>query len=120
MRYSNMAETSKQSNSVLARYGKVVVFCFLILLKKMGVPPRLFRREKVRRVMESWTIPMMWLYIKSRGTRIYMDQPCTFKMGDIKPKCDVDPRFKFSDAEMESFYRNGFIGPLTAMSQGEM
>ena len=64
MRYFCMAETPKpaettrQSNSIVARSVKVAVFMFLILFKALGVSPKRFRREKIRRFMEYWSIPM--------------------------------------------------------------
>jgi len=114
-----MAE--KKVDTPAARYGKVILFLFLIVFKALRVPPRVFRRERIRNIMEFWSIPMMWLFVTSGGKRIYCDMPCTFKMpADVKTKCEVAPEYRFTKAQMEQFYRDGFIGPLTAVSEEEM
>jgi non-heme Fe2+,alpha-ketoglutarate-dependent halogenase len=63
---------------------------------------------------------MLWLYVKSLGTRVYMDQPCSLKVTSFEPKAEVDTKYKLSEDDIRSFYENGFLGPLTAVSEDEM
>lgn len=63
---------------------------------------------------------MLWTFISSLGTKAYMDQPCSYKQVTDQPKAQVDEAYKLTPEQIESFHKNGFLGPLTAVSEAEM
>jgi non-heme Fe2+,alpha-ketoglutarate-dependent halogenase len=75
----------------------------------------------MRKFASSWDWEMLRVYLLSFGGRAYMDQPC--HMPDppsFAPMTEVDGRWKLSEAQIKSFYDNGFIGPFTLCSPEEM
>lgn len=96
------------------------IFAGLLGARYLRVPPDVFP-PKLAAVMKYWTPEMLKLYIRSGGTRVYMDQPCTLAdPPSFAPRATVDPAFQFDEATMRSFYQNGFLGPFTAISEDEM
>ncbi len=64
---------------------------------------------------------MMKLYVKSLGTRVYMDQPHDLvPPSSFQPKVSLSNEFKLSEEQIKLFYENGFLGPFTAITEEEM
>jgi non-haem Fe2+, alpha-ketoglutarate-dependent halogenase len=112
-------KSSSSSPSNLKRF-ITVFFVFLALVAQVFRLPESLFPKQVRKLMQGWTTPMLWLYVKSLGTRIYFDQPCTFQVKSYEPKCEVEEPYRLTPEEIRSFYDNGFTGPLTAISEEEM
>lgn len=88
---------------------------------KLSRFPTFFLPKAFRSIIKNWTLSMMWISIKSGGTRFYVDQACTFKMpATFEPKADVAPQYRLSEDEIRTFYEDGFIGPFDAFSEQEM
>lgn len=115
-----MASSKKaEPQSPRERARNVLLYIGLIAAKLLGVPTSKLPK-KLHRVYDNWSLPMLWMYVKSLGTRIYMDQPCKLKVKSFESKAKVDEKFALTDEQIRSFYKNGFIGPLTACSEEEM
>lgn len=116
-----MASVKKRIRRAFKQAMQVAILAVLLPLKWLHVPAS-FLPKKLRMIHTHWTPSMMWVYIKSFGGRAYIDQPCTFPVpSSYKPKVeDIDPRYRFSEEEIRSFYERGFTGPLTAVSESEM
>jgi non-haem Fe2+, alpha-ketoglutarate-dependent halogenase len=113
-----MAEKNR-SSARLKHYLTILFFSLALIGKLFRLPSSLFPR-KVQKLMIGWTVPMLWLYVKSNGTRVYIDQPCTFQAKSYEPKCEVEEPYRLSAQQIRSFYEDGFIGPLTAIPEEEM
>jgi len=116
-----MASLKKRVRRAFKQGIQVATIAALLPLKLLHIPGG-FLPEKVRMILTHWTPAMMWVFVKSFGTRAYIDQPCTFPVpSSYKPKVDdIDPKYRFSEEEIRGFYERGFIGPLTAVSEAEM
>jgi non-heme Fe2+,alpha-ketoglutarate-dependent halogenase len=110
---------AQKSTSRRKKVLTILFFSLALIAKVFRLPPSLFPR-KVQKLMQGWTTPMLWLYVKSLGTRVYIDQPCTFQAKSYEPKCEVEEPYRLTPEQIRSFYDDGFIGPLTAISEGEM
>ena len=110
---------SEKGSSTKKRYRQVAINSILLAAKILRIPPSLFPK-KMQRVLETWTVPMLWMFVKSMGTRLYMDQPCWFKATSFESKCEVDEPYRLTSNQLRNFYEDGFIGPLTAMPEEEM
>ncbi len=97
----------------------VAALCFLFVWKVLHLPTFIFPAA-VRSVTRNWTYGMFGVVIRSMATRAYMDQPCTFTPPPPVPKVDVVPEHRMSQTELESFYKNGFIGPFDAFTPEQM
>ena len=113
------AKKKAEPQTPLERVRNVAIYIVLIACKILRVPSSMLP-SKLGRLYDNWSLPMLWMYVKSGGTRIYMDQPCWLKVKSTAPKAQVDPKFALTPEQIESFYKNGFIGPLTACSPEEM
>lgn len=68
-----------------------------------------------------WTHDMMWLYIRSLGTRSYMDQTCEFALpSTFAPKTLVAEAYRLEPEAIQLFYQNGFLGPYRVMDEAAM
>ncbi len=76
---------------------------------------------KIREIARSWDLAMVWTYVSSYGKRFYMDQRCELKNPEsYAPLVNVPERYRFSESEIEQFYRDGFAGPITVFAPEEM
>ena len=67
-----------------------------------------------------WTDKMFWQAFKSGGASIYIDLPCQLKQpDDYQPQAKVAEQYQLTEAQIKSFYENGYIGPFTIMSPEE-
>ncbi len=72
-----------------------------------------------RVVARDWSPEMISMYVRSNGRRSYIDQPCRLPMPvPAKPLAAVD-RFELSEADIERFYRQSYLGPYHLMSAEE-
>lgn len=73
------------------------------------------------RLPVGWNFKMFWVAFKTGGTKIYDDYYCEFRhLDSYRPKADVEPQFQLSEAEIKSFYDNGFIGPFNLHTAEEI
>lgn len=91
----------------------------IMMLKIIRFPSK-WCSSYTARIMDNWTIPMLWTYASTLGKKAYMDQPCTYNIVTDKPKAEVDEKYRLTPEQIESFHKNGFLGPLTAISESEM
>jgi non-heme Fe2+,alpha-ketoglutarate-dependent halogenase len=91
----------------------------IMMLKIIHFPSR-WCSSYTSRIMENWSIPMLWAYSSSIGKKAYMDQPCNYNTITNKPKAEVDEQYRLTPDQIESFHRDGFLGPITAISESEM
>ena len=95
-------------------------FLFRVLLAKLiGLPPRYFSK-RWQTAYEHWNMAMLWVYIKSLGTQLYIDQPCTYKPISKKPLTEANSRFALSEEEVAAFHERGYTGPHRLISEEEM
>lgn len=106
-------------NSLKSRLIRCAFFSYVLLTKMLFLPSSWFS-PRVQQVKNNWTKGMLWTFISSLGTKAYMDQPCRYKKVTNQPKAQVDERYRLSPEQIESFHKNGFLGPLTAVSEAEM
>jgi len=117
---TNLRAMGQQSNFI--RKSVIWTMTVLVAITK----PLPFLHPHLPRMMQlfikSWDYRMLKTYIFSFGRKAYMDQPCEMtNPPDWKPLAsDADPRFRLSEAEIKSFYENGFIGPFTLCPPEEM
>ena len=111
----------KRIRRAYKRLVQVAVLALLIPVKLLHVPPRLVPKS-LRNFVQFWTLDMMWVYVRSLGTRAYIDQPCVLpNPPSFAPRAEpADPRNRMSEEEVRSFYERGFAGPYTAISEAEM
>lgn len=101
---------------------KIAAFVMLLLLpvKPLKFIHRFYPR-RIREMLHDWSFSMMWLFVRSFGTRTYIDQPCTMKdPPTFKPLVEVSDEYRLSEDQIRSFYENGFLGPFTLCSREEM
>ena len=98
-------------------------FCpaaLLLLLQPFRSLYRLYPRP-VREFLSSWSADMIRLYVRSLGTRAYIDQPCTVtEPASYAPRVEAGDAFRLSQEHIRSFYANGFLGPFTLCPPEEM
>ena len=80
-----------------------------------------FLPERIKdRLPLGWNGPMFWQAFKSGGKNIHVDYYCCLQPPDsYQPKVTVDEKYRLSEAEIRSFYRDGYIGPFTMLSPEE-
>jgi len=99
----------------------ILPFLAILLLWKILHLPRGILPRDFRSIVSNWTYPMFGMVFKSRLTRAYIDQTCTFKMPEtLAPKATVAPEYRLSEKQIRGFYKNGFMGPFEAFSRAEM
>lgn len=116
-----MAKLKKRIRKAFKHVVKVATVGTLLPLKIMGVPAR-FVPSKFRGFLTHWSVAMMWVYVKSFGTRAFIDQPCIWPQPAVyEPKAPpVEEKNRMSADEIKRFYERGFAGPYTAISESEM
>jgi chlorinating enzyme len=64
---------------------------------------------------------MFWIAFKSGGTRTYYDFPCNFSIPNtFKSKTSIlDEEYKLTDSDIESFYKEGYLGPFDLVPEEE-
>ena len=77
--------------------------------------------ERIKdRLPLGWNERMFWTAFKSGGEKIYFDYYCRLQQPDsYQPKVVVDEQYRLSEAEIRSFYEDGYIGPFTMISPEE-
>ena len=111
--------TKDKTTSFLKRLFTIVYMSFVLTVKFLSLPSNWFS-DRTKRIIENWTYKMLGAYIASFGTRAYLDQPCEYKILTDQPKAEVQSNYQLSAEQIESFHRNGFLGPLTVLSEKEM
>ncbi len=98
----------------------VPVLGMLMIYKALHLPTSILPRD-IKAIVKNWHYSQFWMVITSFLTRAYIDEPCTFRVSETIPsKADVAPEFQLSDEQLNSFYKNGFLGPFDAFSPEEM
>lgn len=92
---------------------------FILIIKIFHLPSKWFS-NRAQQVKNNWTYSMLWTYISSFATKAYLDQPCEYNVVTDQPKTIVDDQFKLSSNKIKEFHKNGFLGPLTVMTENEM
>ncbi|NJK64043.1 MAG: hypothetical protein HC921_16385 [Synechococcaceae cyanobacterium SM2_3_1] len=68
----------------------------------------------------AWNDHMWWVALKSGGDKIFGDYYSKLKIpASFAPKTEVAPEYQLTEAEIQSFYENGFIGPFDLISTEE-
>ena len=111
--------SKKKFSSLISKLVTVMYMSFALLVKFLHLPTSWFS-ERMNRIVQNWTYKMLWTYITSFGNRAYLDQPCEYKIITDKPKTEVDDPYKLSPEQIKSFHENGFLGPLSVLSEDEM
>lgn len=92
----------------------------LMAYKALKLPTSILPRD-LKAVVKNWDYEMFTTLLKSGVTSAIIDQPCYFKMPEkIESKAQVAPEYQFSQAQLEGFYRDGFIGPIDVFSPEQM
>ncbi len=96
-------------------------FALLYLLSKIKFIHFLFPKELTEMLPIGWNNAMFWLTFKTGGRKVYMDYYTTLKVPSLfQPKVEVeDERYQFSEEDIHTFYKDGYLGPFTLMSQEE-
>ena len=82
--------------------------------------PKSIWPKPVQSILNNWTWGMFGVVMVSRVQRAYIDQPCVFRQpARLAPKADVAAQYRFSEADLRAFYRNGFIGPFDGLGEQE-
>jgi non-heme Fe2+,alpha-ketoglutarate-dependent halogenase len=64
---------------------------------------------------------MLSVYARSGGSQLYSDQPTTVRKPDsYRLRVETVPEFRLSEAQIRTFFEDGFLGPLTLYSRDEM
>lgn len=111
--------SKKKQPSIIEKFVTILFMSYVLLLKVLNLPSKWFS-NRVKRIMDNWTYSMLWTFVSSFGTRAYLDQPCEYKIITDKPKTIVDDPFKLSPEQVKEFHTNGFLGPLTVVSEEQM
>jgi non-haem Fe2+, alpha-ketoglutarate-dependent halogenase len=103
-------------NKTLIRLKMVISY----LLVKMPFIQSLLSKKILDKLPLGWTDKMFWQAFKSGGASIYVDLPCQLKHPDnYQPQAKVAEQYQLTEAQIKSFYENGYIGPFTIMSPEE-
>lgn len=105
--------------SLKSRIKQTRYFLKILFIKLLRLPHDWFS-EKVQATLKYWSFPMLWVFVRSLGNEVYIDQPCRYSSFSNQPKTNVDKKYQLSSDQIESFHKNGFIGPLRAVSEDEM
>lgn len=110
---------SETYSSISKRLFAVLFMSFILLGKLLHLPAKWFS-NKIVRYRQNWTNKMLWTFISSLGKRVYLDQPCTYKIKTDQPQTIVSPEYQLSPEQIKSFHENGFLGPITIIPEDEM
>lgn len=90
------------------------------VLVKFKFLQSLFPKRLIDKLPLGWNDPMFWLAFKSGGQKIHYDYYCRLRQPDsYRPKVMVDEQYRLTEADIRSFYENGYIGPFTLVSPAE-
>lgn len=97
-----------------------LIVAFSFVLSKSKFLRGLLPKKLLKKLPLGWTDEMYWTVLKSRGQKVYVDIPCQLKQPQTyKPKTDVEDAYKLTEADIQFFYENGYLGPFTLMSSAE-
>ncbi|MBV9389439.1 MAG: phytanoyl-CoA dioxygenase family protein [Chroococcidiopsidaceae cyanobacterium CP_BM_ER_R8_30] len=97
-----------------------VIVALSLIAKKSKFLEQLLPQKLLKKLPLGWTDEMYWTVLKSRGQKVYVDIPCQLKQPQTyEPKIDVENTYKLTEAEIQFFYQNGYLGPFTLMSSTE-
>ena len=98
---------------------RIVIALSYILVKLSFLQSLLPRRIKDKLPL-GWNARMFGMAFKSGGQKIYPDYYCQLiTPKSYQPKTIVDDKYRLSEEQIYSFYKNGFIGPFTIISPEE-
>jgi non-haem Fe2+, alpha-ketoglutarate-dependent halogenase len=117
-------ETKGAARSAIRGFIRKLVICILMVIVWLTKPfPFLTKRYpyKLRELSRSWDSKMIWTFVLSFGSRTFMDQNCTMKSPkNLKPLIQTRPEWQFTEQDIATFYRDGFLGPITLWTPEEM
>jgi non-haem Fe2+, alpha-ketoglutarate-dependent halogenase len=91
-----------------------------LILSKSKFLQQLLPQRLLKKLPLGWTDQMYWTVLKSRGQKVYVDIPCQLKQPQTyEPKEMVEDPYKLTEAQIQFFYENGYLGPFTLMSSTE-
>ncbi|MGL5880073.1 MAG: hypothetical protein ACRC2V_20155, partial [Xenococcaceae cyanobacterium] len=91
-----------------------------LVLSKSKFLQQLLPQRLLKKLPLGWTDQMYWTVLKSRGQKVYVDIPCQLKQPQTyEPKAMVEDPYKLTEAQIQFFYENGYLGPFTLMSSTE-
>jgi non-heme Fe2+,alpha-ketoglutarate-dependent halogenase len=80
-----------------------------------------FYPQPLREFLTHWSTEMLRVYASSLGTRAYIDQVCTVTdPPSYTPRVETAAEFRLTEADVKSFYANGFLGPFTLCPREDM
>ncbi|NJK72970.1 MAG: hypothetical protein HC942_00875 [Microcoleus sp. SU_5_6] len=87
------------------------------MLVKIKFLQRIIPRKVLNKLPLGWTDEMYSTVLKSRGKKVYVDIPCQLQQPiSYQPKTAVDPAYQLTEADIQFFYQNGYIGPFTIVA----
>ncbi|HAC65787.1 MAG TPA: hypothetical protein DCF68_20220 [Cyanothece sp. UBA12306] len=92
-------------------YRPKLILIFLIVKLKFLQPllPKSIRDE----LPTGWNNYMFWVAFKSGGKKVFFDYYCKMKEPEsYAPKIKVKAEYQLTEADIRSFYENGYIGPF--------
>ncbi len=91
----------------------------VLIVKVLRLPPRWFPKG-MQKFLLHWDTSQIWVHVKTLGTRIYMDQPCEYKVTSTEARAEVADEYKLSPKELEDFFHKGYSEAYTVVSEEEM
>ncbi|MEM8961157.1 MAG: phytanoyl-CoA dioxygenase family protein [Acidobacteriota bacterium] len=92
---------------------------FMASWKALRIPTKRLPIE-VQKMIRHWHPEMFRVLIRSWLTRTYIDEPCQWHVPEpITPKAEVEPAHRLSPEQLDSFYRDGYLGPFDLLSGDE-
>jgi hypothetical protein len=109
---------------IVRRAIRSLVILLVFLVATLTKPFKWLTRHypyRLREMVRSWDYKMLWTFILSGGTRVFMDQNCYLPdPPSFKPKIQTRPEFQLTEEQIRQFYQDGFIGPITIWTPEEM
>jgi len=104
----------------IRRFKKTMLYLGALLLK-----PFPFLHDKMpyrlRETLRSWDTEMLWMWVKTGGRRRYIDKRATLvDPPSFAPKVSITGEHALTEADLQFFYENGYLGPFTLCSEEEM
>ncbi len=98
----------------------LMIVAISFVLSKSKFLQRLVSDRLLMKLPLGWTDEMYWTVLKSGGRKVYVDIPCQLRQPQTyQPKTNVEDGYQLTEADIQFFYENGYLGPFTLMSSAE-